>query len=175
MKLWSRQNMSHLNFSPQSGRPCYISLHRHRGRPSTTGFESITILLSAILSRNPHLQKLHCELRGCPTSTLMFRSSSSLPAGMSRESRERAGVPTGTQFVPDSRWPTNMEVVGNRSKGRRRRKSLFPFSKQVELAAYHDSQFVTCVARFLIHIIRNCKIDSIKTMQSNGKFVGCLA
>ena len=45
------------------------------------------------------------EAESCPSSTLMFRSSSSLQAGMSRESRERAGVPTGTQFVPDSRWP----------------------------------------------------------------------
>ena len=35
---------------------------------------------------------------------------------------------------------------------RRRRKSLFPFLIQVELAAYHDSQFVTCVARLLKHI-----------------------
>ena len=48
------------------------------------------------------------EAESCPSSTLMFRSSSSLQAGMSRESRERAGVPTGTQFVPGLRWPTSI-------------------------------------------------------------------
>ena len=70
------------------------------------------------------------EAESCPSSTLMFRSSSSLQAGTSQESRELAGVPTGIQFVPGLRWPTSMEVVENRSKGRRRcRISWSPFFK----------------------------------------------
>ena len=159
--------MSHSNSSPQSGRPCYISLHRHWGRPSTTGFESITILSSA----SSHLQKLHCELREDALLQLWCLGRA-LPC-----QQEWVGSP---ENVPESQQELNLcRVWGDqqayRSKGsRRRRKSLFPFLVQVELAAYHDSQFVTCVARLLKHIKCIAKTIWSKESKSNGNFVGCL-
>ena len=143
--------MSHLNSSPQSGRPCYISLHRHWGRPSTTGFESITILSSA----SSHLQKLHCELRedallqlwclgrALPCQQEWVRSSENVP-----ESQQELNLCR----IRGDHWPTSVEVVGNRSRGGRRGHRWFSFLAQVELAAYHDSQFVTCVARFVMDL-----------------------
>ena len=104
----------------------------------------------------------------------MFRLSCSWQAEMSRESRERAEVRTGTPFVLVLRSAVTETIPINR----------FPFQRfvpwQVELAAYHDSQFVTCVARFSIQIqLNKYLLDStnkilIKKQQFENSFVGCL-
>ena len=138
----------------QGRRPCHLPLHRNRRGASTPG-KWITMC-------------------GRLESMLMFRLSCSWQAEMSRESRERAEVRTGTPFVLVLRSAVTETIPINR----------FPFQRfvpwQVELAAYHDSQFVTCVARFSIQIqLNKYLLDStnkilIKKQQFENSFVGCL-
>ena len=97
--------------------------------------------------------RLWCLGRALPCEQEWVGSSENVP-----ESQQELNLCR----IRGDHWPTSVEVVGNRSRGGRCGHRWFSFLAQVELAAYHDSQFVTCVARFLIRIKCNCKIKTIQ-------------
>ena len=119
-------------------------------------YHGTLIFRSFIVSWEDALLQLWCLGRALPCQQEWVGSPENVP-----ESQQELNLCR----IRGDHWPTRLEVVGNRSRGGRRGHRWFSFLVQVELAAYHDSQFVTCVARLLIYIKCNCKIDSIKTMQ----------